>query len=180
MCVFGDVDEHGAGTAGLRDLECFADGGGDVFGAGDEVVVLGDGQGDAGDVDLLKRVGAEDFAADLACDRHNGNAIEHGGGNAGDEIGGAGAGGGDTDADFTGGTGVAVGHVRGALLVADENVMDGELAQGVVGGEDGSARVAEDFVHAFAGESGPNDFSSGELGVLIFLIRHLSLHRLRI
>jgi len=25
--VFGDVDEHGAGAAGLRDLECLADGG---------------------------------------------------------------------------------------------------------------------------------------------------------
>jgi hypothetical protein len=53
--------------------------------------------------------------------------------------------------------------------VADEDVVDGELAQGVVGGEDGSARVAEDFVHAFAGEGGPDDFSSCELGVLIFV-----------
>jgi hypothetical protein len=59
--------------------------------------------------------------------------------------------------------------VRGALLVADEDVMDGELAQRVVGGEDGSARVAEDLVHAFAGERGPDDFGSGELGVLIFV-----------
>jgi len=48
------------------------------------------GQGDAGDVDLLEGVGAEDLAADLAGDRHNGNAIEHGGGDAGDEVGGAG------------------------------------------------------------------------------------------
>src|ERR1700733_2778476 len=161
------VDEHGAGAAGLRDLERLADGGGDVFGAGDEVVVLGDGQGDTGDVDLLKRVAPEDFAADLACDRHNGNAIEHGGGYAGDEVGGAWAGGRDADPDFAGGAGVAVGHVRGALLVADEDVVDGELAQGVVGGGGGSARVAEDFVHAFAGEGGPDDFGSGELRVLI-------------
>ena len=72
--VLGDVDEHGAGPAGLRDLEGLADGGGDVFGAGDEVVVLGDGQGDAGDVDLLERVGAEDLAADLAGDGDDGNA----------------------------------------------------------------------------------------------------------
>ena len=163
------VDEYGAWTPGLRDLERLADGGGDVFGAGDEVVVLGDGQGDAGDVDLLKRVAAEDFAADLAGDGHDGNAIEHGGGDAGDEVGGAGAGGGDADADLARGAGVAVGHVRGALLVADEDVVDGELAQGVVGGEDGSAWVAEDFVYAFAGEGGPDDFGSGELGVLIFV-----------
>ena len=98
-----------------------------------------------------------------------GMRVEHGGGDAGDEVGGAGAGGGDADADLAGGAGVAVGHVRGALLVADEDVVDGELAQGVVGGEDGSARVAEDVVHAFAGEGGPDDFGSGELGVLIFV-----------
>ncbi len=49
--VLGDVDEDGAGAAGAGDLEGLADGGGDVFGAGDEEVVLGDGQGDAGDVD---------------------------------------------------------------------------------------------------------------------------------
>ena len=66
--VLGDVDEDGAGTAGGGDLEGLADGGGDVFGAGDEEVVLGDGQGDAGDVDLLERVGAEDLGGDLAGD----------------------------------------------------------------------------------------------------------------
>jgi len=41
-----------------------ADGGRDVFRARDEEVVLGDGQGDAGDVDLLKRVGAEELGGD--------------------------------------------------------------------------------------------------------------------
>ncbi len=165
--VFGDVDEHRAGAAGLCDLEGLADGGGDVFGAGDEVVVLGDGQGDAGDVDLLEGVGAEDFAADLAGDGDDGDGVEHGGGDAGDEVGGAGAGGGDADSDLARGAGVAVSHVCGALLVADEDVMDGELAQGVVGGEDGSARVAEDLVHAFPGKGGPNNFGSGELGVML-------------
>ena len=84
-----------------------------------------------------------------------------------------------------GGAGVPVGHVRGALLVADEDVVDGELAQSVVGGEDGSARVAEDFVHAFAGEGGPDDFGSGELGMLIFgchlvLLCYTALLRLQI
>ena len=96
--------------------------------------MLGDGQGDAGDVDFLEGVRAEDFAGDLAGDADHGDGVEHGGGDAGDEIGGSGAGGGDGYADFARGTGVAVGHVRGALLVADEDVADGELAQGVVGG----------------------------------------------
>ncbi len=59
--VLGDVDEHGAGAAGAGDLKSLANGGGDVFGAGDKEVVLGDGQGDAGDVDLLEGVAAENF-----------------------------------------------------------------------------------------------------------------------
>ena len=149
------------------DLEGFADGGGDVFGAGDEEVVLGDGQGDAGDVDLLEGVGAEDLGGDLAGDADDGDGVEHGGGDAGDEVGGAGAGGGHADADLAGGAGVAVGHVGGALLVADEDVVDGELAQGVVDGQDGSAGIAEDGGDAFADEGGPEDFGAGEGGVLI-------------
>ncbi len=74
MRVLRYIHKYRTGTPGLRDLERLADGGRDVFGAGDEVVVLGDGQGDAGDVDLLEGVGAEDFAADLAGDGNDGNA----------------------------------------------------------------------------------------------------------
>jgi len=78
--VLGDVDEDGAGAAGSCYLEGKADGGGDVFGAGDEEVVLGDGEGDAGDVDLLEGVGAEDLGGDLAGDGDDGDGVEHGGG----------------------------------------------------------------------------------------------------
>ncbi len=81
----------GPGRPEVAIWKASAQGGGDVLGAGDEEVVLGDGQGDAGDVDLLKRVGAEDFGGDLAGDGDDGDGVEHGGGDAGDEIGGAGA-----------------------------------------------------------------------------------------
>ncbi len=116
---------------------------------------------------LLEGVGAEDFGGDLAGDGDDGDAVEHGGGEAGDEVGGAGAGGGHADADAAAGAGVAVGHVGGALLVADEDVVDGgEFAEGVVDGEDGAAGVAEDGGGAFAGEGGPEDLGAGEGGVL--------------
>ncbi len=164
--VLGDVDEDGARAAGLRDLEGQTDCRRDVFGAGDEEVVLGDGQGDAGDVDLLKCIAAEDLGGDLAGDADDGDGVEHRRGDAGDEVGRTRPAGGHADADLAGGAGVAVGHVRGALLVADEDVVDGELAQRVVDGEDGSARVAEDAVYALAGEGGPEDFGSGELGLV--------------
>ena len=60
--ILGDVDQHRTGPASGGDLEGEADGGRDVFSARDQEVVLGDGQSDAGDVDFLEGVGAEDFA----------------------------------------------------------------------------------------------------------------------
>ena len=155
----------GPGRPDLRDLEGFAEGGRDFFGAGDDVVVLGDGQGDAGNVDFLEGVGAEDLGGDLAGDGDHGDGVEHGGGKAGDEVGGTRAGSGHADANLAGGAGVAVGHVGCALLVADEDVVDGgELAEGVVDGKDGATGIAEDGGDAFAGEGGPGDFCTGEGG----------------
>ena len=63
----------------------------------------------------------------------------------GDEVGGAGAGGGDAHPGATGDHGVALGGMTGALLVAHQDVADlrrGE--QGVVEGQDGAARHPED------------------------------------
>ncbi len=162
--VLGDVDQHRAGAAGERDLEGLAHGGRDVFGAGHQEVVLGDRQRDAGDVDLLKRVAAEDLGRHLAGDADDRDGVQHGGGDAGDEVRRAGAAGGHADADPARGARVAVGHVRGALLVAHENVVDGELAQRVVDGQDGAAGIAEDGGDALAGEGGPEDLGAGELG----------------
>ncbi len=92
------------------------------------------------------------LGGDLAGDRDERDAVEHGCGEAGDEVGRAGAGGRHAHARAARGAGVAVGHVGGALLVADQDVVDGgEVAQGVVDGEDRAAGVAEDRGRAFAG-----------------------------
>src|SRR5438445_258875 len=74
--VFGDVNEDGARTSAIGDQEGLANGARYVLRFGDHHVVLGDGHGDARDINLLKRVGAQDCAADLACDaddRRRGN-----------------------------------------------------------------------------------------------------------
>jgi len=55
-------------------------------------------------------------------------------------------------------------HVRCALLVADEYVVNGELAQRIVDRQDGSAGIAEDGFNALAHQCGPHDFSAGEAG----------------
>src|SRR5262249_16281320 len=143
---------HGPGASGIGDKKGFADGARDIFHLGDHHVVLGDGHGDAGDIDFLKRVGAEEFAADLTGYADNGRGVEHGSGDASHHVGGAGAGSGHGHAHAARGTGVAVGHVRGALLVPDENMVQLGSAQRVVHGEDGAARIAKDVPHAQARE----------------------------
>ena len=58
---------------------------------------------------------------------------------------------------------VAVGHVRRALLVADEDVADRVLEQRVVGRHDRAARITEHDVDAFADEAFPEDLRAGLL-----------------
>src|SRR5690606_27629013 len=57
--VLGNVDEHRSGPAGGGDGERFVDDAGQVPGVLDQVVVLGDGPGDADDVRLLEGVGPD-------------------------------------------------------------------------------------------------------------------------
>ena len=59
--------------------------------------------------------------ADLAGDGDERHGIQLGVGEAGDEVGGAGAAGGDADADLAGAAGVALGGEAAALLVARQN-----------------------------------------------------------
>src|ERR1700742_4042589 len=91
--VLCDVDEHRAGATGGRDLEGLAYCRRDVFSASDEEVMLRDGQGDAGDVDLLEGVSAQDFGGDLPGDGDDRDRVKHRGGEAGDEVRRAGPGG---------------------------------------------------------------------------------------
>ena len=62
-----------------------------------------------------------------------GDGIEVGIGDAGDQVGGARAGGGQADAHLAGGPGIAVGGMGGALLVAHQDVAQLRvLRQGIV------------------------------------------------
>ena len=122
-----------------------------------QIVVLGDRQRDAGDVGLLKGVGADQLAAHLAGDADDRRRVHHRRGDAGDHVGRAGARGRNRDADAAARARVAVGHVRRALLVADQHVPDRKLEHRVVGRQDRAARVAEDVGHAFAHQAFPQD-----------------------
>ena len=162
--VLGDVDQHRAGAARARHVERLADRLGDFVGAGHQVVVLGDRQGDAGDVGFLKGIGADQLAADLAGDADDGDRVEHRRRQAGDHVGRARARRGDGHADLAGRARIAVRHVRGALLVPHQDVADRVVEHRVVGRQDGAAGIAEDARDAFARERFPKDLRAGLLG----------------
>ncbi len=163
--VLGDVNEHWARTTGACDLKCMANCAGDVFSAADEEVVLGYRQSDAGNVDFLKCVRAEQLGGHVAGDADDGNRVEHSRGDAGNEVGGAGTAGGDGHAYLARGARVAVGHVGRALLMAHQHVTNhGKLAQRIVGGQNGAAGIAKDICNSLADQRGPDDFRAGEAG----------------
>ena len=151
--VLRDVDVDRARAAVGREVERLGDDVRDVVGVPDQVVVLRHRQRDAGDVDLLERVLADQGVGHVAGDRDHRDRVELGGGDRGDEVRGARAAGAHAHADPAAGAGVAVGRVAAALLVADEDVPDlGVVAEDVVDREDDAARVAPQDVGALADE----------------------------
>ena len=142
-----------------------------------QIIVLGDRQRDAGDVGFLKRIGAEELAADLAGDADDRRRIHHGRGDAGDHVGRARTGGGHSHADFAGRARIAIGHVRRALLVAHQNVANGAVPQRVVGRQDGAARIAEDGFHALAFQTFPQNSRADHRFLFAFHRLPLNSHK---
>ncbi len=90
----------GPGPAGAGEVERLGDDPRDVVRLAHQEVVLGHGQRDARDVDLLEGVLADERAGHVAGDGDHGDGVELRGGDARDQVGGAGAGGAEADADL--------------------------------------------------------------------------------
>ena len=145
--VLGDVDVDRPGPARTGQVERLGQDARQLVRVTDEVVVLGHGQRDARDVDLLEGVLAEQGGDHVAGDGDDGDRIQLGRRQARHEVRGARAGGAEADAHLAAGAGEAVGRVRRALLVADEHVPQGRVvAQHVVQRQDHPAGVAEEDV----------------------------------
>jgi hypothetical protein len=157
--VFGDVDQHWTGPAGSRDIKCFSDRAGYFAGVSYQIIVLGDRQGHAGDVRLLECVGADQLAADLSGDADDRRRIEHGRGDSGHHVGRAWARGCDGDADVSAGARIAVGHVRRALLVAHQHVMDLAVFQRVIRRQDCAAGIPEHVLSRLRARGIPRECS---------------------
>ena len=167
--VFCDVDKDRAGTSAIGNQEGFAEGARNVLGFGDHHVVLGDGHGDSCDVDLLKRVGAQYLAANLAGYANDRRRVQHRRGDAGNHIGRAWTRCSHGHADPTTGTGVAIGHVCGTLFVPHEDVVQLRFTERVIDRKYGAAGIAEDLAHAETRERFAKNFRTAELhSVLAF------------
>src|SRR5699024_1604244 len=106
--VLRDVDQHRTGPAGRSDVERLCHCLGDVVDVLDQVVVLGDGGGDAVDVRLLEGVGADEAAGHVACNGNDRRRVHLGGRESGYQVGGTRATGGEADARLAAGAVVGI------------------------------------------------------------------------
>ncbi len=106
-----------------------------------ELVVLGDRPGYADRVSLLERVRPDYGPAHLARDGHQRDGVHIGVAQGSYEVGGAWAAGDHDHARPARHLRVTLGHMAGALFVADEYVADGRVEDRVVGRQDGAARA---------------------------------------
>jgi hypothetical protein len=94
--------------------------------------MFGDGQGDAGNVDLLKGVGADHRVGNLCRHGDDGHGVHDGRGDPGDKVRRPWSRGCQADPYLARGAGIAVGRMGGGLLMAHEDVMNlGVLGKGV-------------------------------------------------
>ena len=143
--VLGDVDHDRAGAAGAGDVERLVQHAGEIVDVLHQPVVLGAGPGDADRVALLEGVVADQVRRHLAGDAHDGNGIHQRIGEAGDGVGGAGAGGDQHDADLAGRARIAFGGMHRAAFLAHQHVLDLLLLeQLVVDRQHGAAGIAEE------------------------------------
>ena len=113
----------------------------------DEEIVLRNSACDAGRIGLLKRVGADQRKRNLTCDENERNAVDIGCRKTGNRIRRAGAGSYEAYARLSRRTGVAVGHVNGALLMAAEHERKLSVRQTVENIKNRSPRITEENIN---------------------------------
>ena len=161
--VLRHVHDHRPGSTGRRHVERLLHVPRDVLGIGHEPVVLGHRHRDPDRVALLERVGADDPVRHLPGDDDDRDRVHVGVTQSGDDVRGPGAARDHGHAGPAGRVGEPLGHVAGALLVADEDVADRRVDQRVVHGQDRPARQPEHDLGALHLEALDEGLGSCEL-----------------
>ena len=146
LAVLGDVDEHGPGSAGRRDVVRSRNRRGDVPGFGHEKRVFGDGHRDTHDVHLLKSVGSHERREHLSRNRDHRDGIHVGISDSGYEVRRSRATRGDANPDLPLRKCVTLRGVARSLFVTHEDVSDcGLRHQFVIERHDGTTGEPEDI-----------------------------------
>ena len=152
--ILGDVHQHRALAAALCNTEGRAHGIGQLFHPAHREVVLGNGHRDALNVGFLKAVLAKARRGYVAGEGHHGHRVHIGCGNAGDQIGGTRATGGQHHAGAAGGTGITVCRVGRALFMCRQHMGDAVriFVQLIVKVQHCAAGITKKGVHALLAE----------------------------
>ena len=162
--ILGDIDQDWPRSPRRGYVKSLFDGSSDVARIHDEVVVLGDGQCDAGDIGLLKGVRAYGGSLYLAGDYHHGNRIHLGGCDSGHEVGGSRPGCRPTYSRPARHAGISVGGMGRSLFVTCQDVTYlGVLRQCLVEGQDRTSRQAENDVDPLPDQAFANYLTTGLL-----------------
>ena len=141
------IDEHRAGATVARERECLAHRRHELVGFLDLEVVFRDGHRDVENVRLLECIAPQEGCVYLPCDGDDRDRVHEGRRETRDEIRRARARRRDADADLARCARVAVGRMRGILLVCHEDFPDVRvLIECVVKRQDHAARITENRV----------------------------------
>ena len=148
--ILRDVDQHRAGTARISNAERVAQYIGELLHMPDHEIMLGDGHGNARDINLLERVFANQRRADIAGNRNHRDRIHIGSGNAGNQVGRTRPGCRNDNAGLPCCACIAVGCVGRALLMRGQHMADAVAVQvqRVINVQNRAARIAKDRVDA--------------------------------
>ena len=171
--VLRDVDHDRAGTAGGRDIERLVQHLGEIVDVAHQPVVLGAGPRDADGVAFLERVVADQMRRHLAGDADQRDRIHQRVGQRRHHVGGAGTRGDQHHARLAGRARIALGGVAGALLVADQDVLDLSLLEKlVIDRKHRAAGIAEEVLDAMIGERAHDHRGAGHLVGIVALVAH--------
>ena len=157
--VLGNVHHDGTGTAGAGDEKRLLNDAGQVFHIADEEIVFYTGPGNADGIHLLEGIVTDIGSGNLAAENDQGDGIHVCRCNTGNGIGDTRTGGDQHHAGTARSPGVAVRRVRGALLVANQDMFHlGLFVQFVVNMQYGAAGVAENVFYPFIFQGPDEDF----------------------
>ena len=167
------IDQYRPRTSASGDLEGKMHGLFQLFRLIHKEILLRDRHSDAADVDFLKGIVSDGAALHLTGDGDDRDRVEESIRESGDEVRRPRAGGRAADTDSTARSGIAVGSVRCSLLMRGQYMADRCLiAQGIVEGEDSTARITENGRNAFCLEAFDHDFCTCQFHLIYLLQCH--------